>query len=48
MEGKYAIFLLQLQKLGEIDGGAASSTNYEYGPNEINFTLKENKFKISF
>ena len=27
------------RKLKEIDGVAASSTDYEYGPNEINFTL---------
>ena len=29
------------RKLKEINGVAASSTDYEYGPNEINFTLKE-------
>ena len=29
------------EKLENIDGVAASSTDYEYGPNEINFTLKE-------
>ena len=29
------------QKLEEMDGVAASSTDYEYGPNEINFTLKD-------
>ena len=29
------------KKLKELDGVAASSTDYEYGPNEINFTLKD-------
>jgi len=29
------------KKLKEMDGVAAASTDYEYGPNEINFTLKE-------
>jgi len=32
------------KKLKEVDGVAASSTDYEYGPNEINLTLK-NKAK---
>ena len=29
------------KELAAMDGVAASSTDYEYGPNEINFTLKE-------
>ncbi|MAZ58690.1 MAG: RND transporter [Flavobacteriales bacterium] len=36
-----AASLLFSKKLGEIEGVAASSTDYEYGPNEINFILKE-------
>ena len=32
---------LFVQKLKEIKGVAAASSDYEYGPNEINFTLKE-------
>ena len=36
--------ILFAKKLKEIEGVAASSTNYEYGPDEINFTLK-NKAK---
>jgi len=33
--------ILFAKKLKDIKGVAASSTNYEYGPDEINFTLKE-------
>ena len=33
--------ILFVKKLKEIKGVAAASTNYEYGPDEINFTLKE-------
>ncbi len=29
------------EKLEEMEGVAAASTDYEYGPNEINFTLKD-------
>ena len=36
-----AASLLFAKKLKEIEGVAASSTDYEYGPNEINFRLKE-------
>ncbi|MAQ31779.1 MAG: RND transporter [Flavobacteriales bacterium] len=32
---------LFMQELKEIKGVAAASSDYEYGPNEINFTLKE-------
>ena len=33
--------LLFSKKLKEIEGVAAASTNYEFGPDEINFTLNE-------
>jgi len=33
--------ILFVKKLKEIEGVSAASTNYEYGPDEINFSLKE-------
>ena len=38
LEAASALFKKELEK---ISGVAASSTDYEYGPNEINFTLKQ-------